>query len=324
MTAQINTLQTFAISSEVKSGSEVQIQGLIDRQIAGQRGWENLFVTDASGKEITSYLRSHVDVSKRDYYQKVRRTLKPTVSNSLIGLVTRNRVIIIAVPIVRNGVFAGVVGAVIRPMQIQQVFSRLGSNQQITFNLWGSDHRLIARTNAPEHLIGQRYDSPDGDIILSGRSGTRIARSPITNERVLIGYAPVEGTPWTVVSSTPVEVALAPVYGGMTLFLVLSTFVVIITLVWSIYSANVLSRQVSMLAESAREIGTGHLATRVKLLAGGELSDLADSLNKMAADLQVIDRLKSDLLSMVSHELKTPLTSIRTSLETTHFRHDHS
>lgn len=315
VSAQITTLQTFVVSREVSSGSKAEIQGLIDRQTTAQSGWENLFVTDATGKEITSYLRSHVDVSKRDYFQDAKRTLQPSVSDGLVSLVTDHRIIIIAVPILRNGVFTGVVGAAIRPQQIQQVFSRLGHDQRSTLSLWGSDRRLIARTNTPDRLLGQRYVAPDTDIVLSGHSGARITRSPMTDERVLIGFTPVENTAWTVVSATPVNIALAPVYGGMALFLVLSSFVVLITLVWSIYSANVIAHQVSMLAESAREIGTGHLATRVQLSTGDELSDLAESLNKMAADLQVIDRLKSDLLSMVSHELKTPLTSIRTSLE---------
>lgn len=312
---QIRTLRTLSASSEVRAGTEPAVQGLIDRQIVTQPEWENIFVTDASGREITSYLRSHTDISDREYFQQAKATLKPAISNILIGRVTGHRIIIIAVPIIRDGEFHGIVGAVVRPSQLQSAFTQLQTRQGDTISLWGDDQRLIARTGATEEMLGQRYPASDERTVLSGKSGARVSWSPIDHVRVLIGYAPVSVASWTIVTATPASIALVPVYNGMLLFLLLSSLVIALTLAWAFYSSNIIAAQVAVLANCARAIGEGNFATRVSIKTGGELGDLANSLNKMATDLQATDRLKSDLLSMVSHEFKTPLTSIRTALE---------
>src|SRR3546814_13674872 len=47
-----------------------------------------------------------------------------------------------------------------------------------------------------------------------------------------------------------------------------------------------------------------------------ELEELADELREANARLQELDRMKDELLSTVSHELRKPLTSIRSFSET--------
>lgn len=46
-----------------------------------------------------------------------------------------------------------------------------------------------------------------------------------------------------------------------------------------------------------------------------ELKDINDSLEHANSKLKELDKLKSDFVSMVSHELKTPMTAIKTSAE---------
>jgi len=83
------------------------------------------------------------------------------------------------------------------------------------------------------------------------------------------------------------------------------------------------SRSVDRLAEGARRLGEGELGTRVgELGAGPELDTLARTLDEMAERLERaqererdIERTRRDLVTAVSHDLRTPLASLRAMVE---------
>jgi signal transduction histidine kinase len=80
---------------------------------------------------------------------------------------------------------------------------------------------------------------------------------------------------------------------------------------------------VARLDATARRLGGGDLEARVGPLdAGEELDRLADTLDAMAEGLTVArtrqleaDRMRRDLITMVSHDLRTPLASLRAMVE---------
>jgi len=77
--------------------------------------------------------------------------------------------------------------------------------------------------------------------------------------------------------------------------------------------ASVIARRISgrieKLAALAKSISSGQLEKRIEL-EDDELSTLAEELNLMAEKLREMDRLKSDFISSVSHQFKSPLTAI--------------
>jgi signal transduction histidine kinase len=87
--------------------------------------------------------------------------------------------------------------------------------------------------------------------------------------------------------------------------------------------ARARSRAVAQLAETARTLGEGDLDARVGLLDGGpELDTLARTLDDMATQLQEalererrVEATRRDLVTAVSHDLRTPLSSLRAMVE---------
>jgi len=77
-----------------------------------------------------------------------------------------------------------------------------------------------------------------------------------------------------------------------------------------------------LLKQAAEKLARGNLETRVPVSGRDEVAALAESFNLMASQLQAMDdkqreleRLRKDLIAWVSHDLQTPLASMRAILE---------
>jgi signal transduction histidine kinase len=63
--------------------------------------------------------------------------------------------------------------------------------------------------------------------------------------------------------------------------------------------------------EAAREIAKGHFNKKVELRGADELGQLASSFNVMAQELEKQEQMRGSFVANVSHELKSPMTSIQ-------------
>ena len=60
-----------------------------------------------------------------------------------------------------------------------------------------------------------------------------------------------------------------------------------------------------------KKFAQGDLSSRVQLSCGGELQALGDSINDMAQALNELEDSRRAFVANVSHELRSPLTSMR-------------
>ena len=81
------------------------------------------------------------------------------------------------------------------------------------------------------------------------------------------------------------------------------------------YFTRRMIRPISTLIAGVRRFGQGELDYRIKLNRRDELGELADNFNKMADDIQQMLDAKRQLLLAISHELRSPLTRAKVSLE---------
>ncbi|MBN1220905.1 MAG: HAMP domain-containing histidine kinase [Anaerolineae bacterium] len=86
--------------------------------------------------------------------------------------------------------------------------------------------------------------------------------------------------------------------------------------------ASSMTQSLSLLQQGAQKIAAGNFSARVKIEEVDELADVAQAFNKMADELQqsfarqkTLEQARRDLIAAVSHDLRTPLTSIRAMIE---------
>ena len=91
-------------------------------------------------------------------------------------------------------------------------------------------------------------------------------------------------------------------------------FSVVVGLVGGILISRVVSAPVTQLVRAAQRIGRGELEVRVPARGSQEMVELAETFNKMAADLQHAELLRTNLMADISHELRTPLTVLEGNL----------
>jgi signal transduction histidine kinase len=70
------------------------------------------------------------------------------------------------------------------------------------------------------------------------------------------------------------------------------------------------TRPLKDMAVAARRFAMGDFSARVAVTGNDEIADLAKSFNYMADSMEKLESLRSEFIANVSHELKTPMTTI--------------
>ena len=98
----------------------------------------------------------------------------------------------------------------------------------------------------------------------------------------------------------------------------ISVFVLIAlaALVLALFLSQILTKPIANLNRTMRKMGKGDLSVRVPEKGSGELRELAENYNIMAAQLERLDKTRNQFVSNASHELKTPLATMKIMLET--------
>ncbi|MBQ9210521.1 MAG: HAMP domain-containing protein [Clostridia bacterium] len=104
----------------------------------------------------------------------------------------------------------------------------------------------------------------------------------------------------------------------------ITTFIVIAVaaLILALFLSRVLTTPIVNLSKSMRKMGKGDLSVRVPEKGSGELRQLAETYNTMAAQLENMDQSRNQFVSNASHELKTPLATMKIMLETMIYQPD--
>ncbi|MFT4142812.1 MAG: ATP-binding protein [Mobilitalea sp.] len=85
----------------------------------------------------------------------------------------------------------------------------------------------------------------------------------------------------------------------------------VLIFVFAIYFSGILTKPLTNVVNSIDRITDGYLEESVSIKGYNEIEKISDSFNHMISQMQKLENSRQEFVSNVSHELKTPITSIK-------------
>jgi len=85
---------------------------------------------------------------------------------------------------------------------------------------------------------------------------------------------------------------------------------VFVGIIIAVFLSGLIVKPVKILANATEKISRGDFGQKIKVKTKDEIKELADAFNVMSQKLKELDRMKSDFVSSVTHELRSPLAAI--------------
>ncbi len=102
-------------------------------------------------------------------------------------------------------------------------------------------------------------------------------------------------------------------YGQTALYTLLAVSVPTLLLAWAFFGR--ITRPLSQMVQIADAVAEGDFSQRVGYTDADEVGTLGNALNQMAQQLDTLDKTRRTFLAGVSHDLRTPLTTIKANTQ---------
>lgn len=130
--------------------------------------------------------------------------------------------------------------------------------------------------------------------------------SALTQDGVIVGV---------LLYSSPIQDMMQRLFALQNRMVLYFIIAAIAAMVIAMIFSRVLTRPIASLTRSIQRMGHGDFSVRVPLKGSGEMRRLSETFNTMSEKLQMLDSSRNQFVSNASHELKTPLATMKILLE---------
>ena len=121
---------------------------------------------------------------------------------------------------------------------------------------------------------------------------------------------------------SPVQEIMQNLYQLQDQMIMIFAAIAVSALVCSWIFSRVITRPIAGLNRGIQRMSKGDFSSRVKIRGSGEMKQLARAFNSMSEKLETLDESRNQFVSNASHELKTPLATMKIMIESLIYQPD--
>lgn len=300
MNALLGTLEVMANRDRIKDNNNTweDKNGLLnDESIRSGHISMLIALPDGSAKVTTG---AEVNIKDRDYFQKAIAG-KRAISEPLISRIDGSMIIVYAVPIKQDGVIVGVLAALRDGNNLSQI------TNNITFGESGKAFMINQKGTKIAHSNPDLVMEMDNDLenvkqnpklealavlerqMIEGKTGS--GEYEYNGEIKFLGYAPVEGTDWSLAVAAPKAEIFSGIQNMRSLMIIVSAIFLLLSLGVGYLIAKLISTPIVLASEHLKTISTGDFTNetpRKTMEMKDEIGVLARSIDTMQQSVKEV------------------------------------
>ncbi len=204
-----------------------------------------------------------------------------------------------------------------KPIQVLSLMRRFATDTESRITFISSDTRVVFSTD-PAIPPGEPQPFPEVMAALQRSEQHTIRTDPYTGDVRLFVAAPLieeEHLIGVVRISVPWERVRVRIVGEWTRLILTGLLLIAANVLVSLWLAFSIVRPLRELTAAAQDIASGNLSRRIPVSSKDEVGQLAYAFNEMAERLQEMIEQQRLFIANASHELRSPLTSLKLRTE---------